>query len=383
MNILAIGHSWVVDNFKNMLRYLASFPDVCLTVVVPDYWDESNQIVYAHHSRDDNFKLLIKSPLTHRQHSHVYPTIPFILRSTKPDILFMLEEPNSLITATTLLLAQYICPKTKGYFYTFLNDDRIFSDMPGLRKWLFPWCFDVSSQLSSGAVCASNDAKKQMQLRGYRKDTEVIPFGTDIPLVLENNININLFRKIIMGEGNYLVGFVGRVSPGKGVELLIKAIAALPARENVILAIIGDGENLDNIKSLARDLEIEKQVRYFGTVSHQDVIEYMRTLDVLVVPSHRHGNWIEQFGRVVVEGMAACIPVIGSDSGEIPNVMGGCGIIFRENDWQDLSKQLDIIRNLNDQERHKMITEAYEHVLNTYDYRAISKKYYNYFMSGL
>jgi glycosyltransferase involved in cell wall biosynthesis len=55
-----------------------------------------------------------------------------------------------------------------------------------------------------------------------------------------------------------------------------------------------------------------------------------RQMDVLVLPSRTRPNWKEQFGRVLVEAMACGLPVIGSDSGEIPNVIGDAGLIFPE-----------------------------------------------------
>jgi glycosyltransferase involved in cell wall biosynthesis len=59
---------------------------------------------------------------------------------------------------------------------------------------------------------------------------------------------------------------------------------------------------------------------------------YLRELDVLVLSSRTQTNWKEQFGRVLVEAMATAVPVIGSDSGEIPHVIGAAGLIFPEGD---------------------------------------------------
>jgi len=60
-------------------------------------------------------------------------------------------------------------------------------------------------------------------------------------------------------------------------------------------------------------------------------------LDALVLPSRTRPNWKEQFGRVLVEAMACGVPVIGSDSGEIPHVIGDAGLIFPE-------EQVEILR---------------------------------------
>jgi len=68
--------------------------------------------------------------------------------------------------------------------------------------------------------------------------------------------------------------------------------------------------------------------------------DYYNQLDALVLPSLTRPNWKEQFGRVLVEAMACGVPVVGSDSGEIPNVIGEAGMIFAEGDVWALRARL-------------------------------------------
>jgi hypothetical protein len=63
-------------------------------------------------------------------------------------------------------------------------------------------------------------------------------------------------------------------------------------------------------------------------------------MNVLVLPSLTTPGWVEFFGRVLVEAMACEVPVIGSDSGEIPNVIGDAGLIFHEGEADDLRDKL-------------------------------------------
>ena len=67
---------------------------------------------------------------------------------------------------------------------------------------------------------------------------------------------------------------------------------------------------------------------------------FYRNLDVFILPSRTMSNWKEQFGRVLVEAMACGVPVIGSDSGEIPHVIGDAGVIFPEGDVRALTQKL-------------------------------------------
>jgi glycosyltransferase involved in cell wall biosynthesis len=68
-------------------------------------------------------------------------------------------------------------------------------------------------------------------------------------------------------------------------------------------------------------------------------------LDALVLPSETRHNWKEQFGRTLVEAMASGVPVIGSDSGAIPDVIGDAGLIFHEGNIEELTAALTRLRD--------------------------------------
>jgi glycosyltransferase involved in cell wall biosynthesis len=68
-------------------------------------------------------------------------------------------------------------------------------------------------------------------------------------------------------------------------------------------------------------------------------------MDVLVLPSRTMPTWKEQFGRVLIEAMACGVPVIGSDSGEIPTTIGEAGMVFSEGDADGLAAQIARLYN--------------------------------------
>jgi glycosyltransferase involved in cell wall biosynthesis len=74
------------------------------------------------------------------------------------------------------------------------------------------------------------------------------------------------------------------------------------------------------------------QVRICTDVKHNEVPQYLNAMDMLVAPSQTMPNWREQFGRMLIEAFACAIPVIGSDSGEIPYVLENAGMVVGEKD---------------------------------------------------
>ncbi len=68
------------------------------------------------------------------------------------------------------------------------------------------------------------------------------------------------------------------------------------------------------------------------TVAHGDVPAYVNAMDLLAAPSQTGRNWREQFGRMLIEAFACGVPVVASDSGEIPYVVGDAGRIVSESD---------------------------------------------------
>lgn len=123
-------------------------------------------------------------------------------------------------------------------------------------------------------------------------------------------------------------------------------LSALTDVGNIRLNIAGVGEAryVQRIGRLALDLGLSDRVVFHGHVSRESIPEFLRRMHVLVLPSLTTPVWKEQFGRVLIEAMAARVAVVGSDSGEIKHVLGcGTGLVFREGDAGDLREKLSLL----------------------------------------
>jgi glycosyltransferase involved in cell wall biosynthesis len=92
---------------------------------------------------------------------------------------------------------------------------------------------------------------------------------------------------------------------------------------------------------------------------------WMAALDCLVLPSRTTPRWKEQFGRVLVEAMACEVAVVGSDSGEIPRVIGGGGVVFPEGDTAALGRGLEALAGSTEL-RRRLGAAGRARVLTTY-----------------
>jgi glycosyltransferase involved in cell wall biosynthesis len=139
----------------------------------------------------------------------------------------------------------------------------------------------------------------------------------------------------------FTVGYAGRLVHSKGLSDLLAAMRRLQAPVELLL--IGDGELRGELEGQAIP---GSQVRVLDDLSHQQMADGYAQLDVLALPSLTTPTWKEQFGRVIVEALWCGVPVVGSDSGEIPWLieLTGGGLTFPEGDAVALAERLARLR---------------------------------------
>ncbi len=167
------------------------------------------------------------------------------------------------------------------------------------------------------------------------------------------------------------MGYVGRLVPEKGLEGLLEAVAGL--RGAWRLHIVGHGPQEAELKARVRHLGLSHRVAFEGWLPSMRMPAFYRSLDALVLPSRSQPNWVEQFGRVLIEAMSCAVPVVGSDCGEIPTVVGDAGLVFPEGDVEALRACLS--RMMVDRELWEdLATRGRERVLARYTQERIAAR---------
>ena len=169
-----------------------------------------------------------------------------------------------------------------------------------------------------------------------------------------------------LAEDAWIVGNVGRLHPDKDQATLLHGFAAalpgLPA--NSQLVILGMGRLEQDLKELARQLGIGERVLFLGQVP--DARNYFRAFDVFVLSSDH-----EPFGMVLLEAMAAGVPLLATACGGCEEVVEGVGIPFPLGDAERLAQGLQYLAAMDDHQRRQCAEMMLERLRERFCDRAV------------
>jgi glycosyltransferase involved in cell wall biosynthesis len=176
---------------------------------------------------------------------------------------------------------------------------------------------------------------------------EVIPMGVDA-----NRFAVERNPLLLKRYGaEQLIFSIGRLIDWKGMEYLIMAMPTVVKQyPSARLVIGGTGPEGKKLSALARQLNLEQTVFLVGGIPPQELPSYFASADVFVLPSVQLDGQTEALGVVLIEAMAAGIPVVASNVGGIPDIVqdGYNGFLTSDKSPAELSDR--IIRLLEDSE---------------------------------
>jgi glycosyltransferase involved in cell wall biosynthesis len=331
--VLAIATAFVVPENRAVFQSLADDFGCDVTLISPSEWVQTR---YGETQRFDvagetkpNFKVI---PLRFGGvRFEKYHGLSTEIKKTKPSIVVCAQEFNSISTVRCLGL-------TKTLSRNALTVSCSLQNVPNPRMRLRHRALNrVAFALSDGILASCIDAAKLLRSNGYRGHTKVIyPLGAAC-------VHRSHPDRHDPTSPRFTIGFVGRLAAEKGIFDLLAAFSEL--NDDSHLLFVGDGPDRRQLEALAVERGLSSRVTFAGLVPREKLGTYYESMSVLVLPSRSTPSWKEQFGVVLAEAMVSGIPVIGSNSGAIPEVVGEAGFVFPEGDVASLAEHLRTLRD--------------------------------------
>lgn len=235
---------------------------------------------------------------------------------------------------------------------------------------------------SAGWVAFGETVKQNLLSRpGYaQRPARYIPMGVDVELFQPDRLAGADFLRGLGWEaqGAPVVGYLGRFVPEKGVELLRNVLERLTTPWRALF--VGGGPLEASLRAWG-----ERQgdrVRVVTGVPHAQVPRALNAMDVLCAPSQTTPRWKEQFGRMLAEGFACGVPVVTSDSGEIPHTAGDAGRVLPEADVESWTSALAELLE-SPERRHELSARGRERAVTRFAWPVVAREHLDFFESVL
>jgi len=189
--------------------------------------------------------------------------------------------------------------------------------------------------------------------------------------VVPNGVRLKAFGELhdTSERGLKQVLFVGRLSSVKGIDYLIKAAKiVVKQHEDATFLIVGDGEERQSLKALAKGYE--NCIKFCGHISRRDLVELYKSSAVLVLPSFTR---LEAFGIVLLEAMACETPVIASQIPGVLDVIGEGGFLVKPCSSQSIATAIQHIFE-NPANARRMGKKGRQLVEQKYDWKIVAQQ---------
>lgn len=337
IRIAAVSDAYVEPFTRVGLFTPSSAEDFNISVILPEIAAKKSAKGFELLKREFPDIRLLKTYLNFHHSVRFYSArFSSVIRKIRPDILFINNEPWSSTAYQAVMAALSCAPRPKILVYTSENRH---------RRFLPPFNYFERTVLANADLVLTvtkEEGKKVLVQKGYRGRTSYLPLSVDTNIFKKTGGS--QLREQLAGndENVFLLGYAGRIIKDKGIQVVLKS---LPKCGNTIFAVLGSGPYRNELSRTADKLGLSGRVRFIDSVFHDALPGYLNSFDALVLPSLTTRTCYEQFGRILIEAMACEIPVIGSDSGEIPQVIGDAGLVFRENDPASLADAVLKLKN--------------------------------------
>lgn len=337
MKLLIIYHAGAMQNARAIYQALARSSNVDLTVIVPTklkvdrVYDSSGWLNIECEEECDGYHIVpvpLYNPSNYGQ-GFESECLRRLIKQLQPDIIHVLDEPTSGYLFQVVWQRLIVAPHSKVLFYGFQNLP-IHLRRRSRLKWKLTW-----AQMAGGAA-ANSEALENVKHAGFPRHRPLERIFWGIPTDIFKPMDSVALKKDLNLDYEHIVGFVGSFVPVKGLPILLAAMCRLPSTAHCLM--IGSGPMRAELELWSGLPDLSGRIHLCDVMPPGTVAKYMNCMDVLVLPSVTMPYLKEQYGRVLAEAMACGVPVVGSDSGAIPEVIGSAGSVVPEGDASALAE---------------------------------------------
>lgn len=331
-----------MQSIRDFLLYLG--PEDAKTLVVPSEW-KTCIVPYGKYSLSEMFLLgrKVRASNISVYHSPHY-TLPFGLRS------------RSVVTVHDLIhlrFPEFFSPLHRAYSYVMMRH----------------------AVHDSQFVITDSEFTKMDILRSFRiKEEKIIPIHLGVSKrfhAINDPFEVAQFRARFDLRQQYIL-FVGNTKPHKGLRDLLRAFKSIiPVFPEVELVFVGGLLSHDrHLESIAGQSEFSGKIRALGSLGDEDLVLAYNAAEMLVLPSLYEG-----FGLPALEAMACGIPVIVSNAGSLPEIVGDAAIVCERGNYGSLAEAMtSLLRD--SQLKNNLIELGKKHVVK-FSWRLTAEKTMN------
>jgi glycosyltransferase involved in cell wall biosynthesis len=365
--VLSIAHSYVVGVNRRLADELARADGWDVTAVTPTRlrgdlsWHTYQPIA------DERCRVApVDVHFSRKVHVMLYGRELRSLLQQRWDLVHCWEEPY---VAAAAQVVAHAAPRVPLVIATYQNISKRYPPP-------FNWIERYTLERADGVVVGGRTILDVLTSRGFTgARTRIIPMGVDATRFRpDSDWRREIRASYGWSDDRPVVGFMGRFVPEKGPELLTRVLRGLPAGWRALF--VGSGPLEPALRAWAKPYGGD--VQFATGVGHDEVPRWLNAMDVLCAPSQTTPRWREQFGRMLIEAFACGVPVIASDSGEIPYVVGDAAIVVGEADEPSWTAALE--RVLGDAGfRQTLSARGRERAVSTFSWPVVARQHLAFF----
>jgi glycosyltransferase involved in cell wall biosynthesis len=376
LRIALVSHSYIDSAYRGKLPYLAEANELHLispSAYLSPYGWQSLDRVAPPGTSITGFPIRFAS---YKRTSTRWFLQSFDLgfRSIAPDIIQVENEQHSWITTQVVNYRRWFAPGAR--IVNFFWDNMTPSEQGIKGQWLERLA-GINRRSIDFFMSGNRRGREVLLEKGIAPErVEVIPQSGLDPETFRPYPSAErqkCRRELGVGHQDFVVGFIGRFVEEKGLLDLVDAAGCVDtgSPRAVSLLLIGKGKLEAEIRRRCAERSIKLAIH--PPCANGKVPDFLNAMDVVCLASQSTPSWEEQFGRLLTEAMACGVAVVGSDTGEIPNVIGEAGVIVRQRSAQQLARALHELRE-HEGYRKDLADRGRSRVLQNFTNQAIARR---------